>query len=157
MASVPQFRLVAQICRPSIQRRAAQPQHVIMGLRHGNLQFGAQFVQKIHTKDEATDSTASELHKINNQTLGAAAGSFPVVTLPNGDKLPTGTVGALLVNIKAYDKGNEQERQALEPAIRAAVPVLRKVGMFDLFPPEEWVEGGSPGRALVGTLALSEK
>ncbi|PNY27613.1 Peptidyl-prolyl cis-trans isomerase [Tolypocladium capitatum] len=97
---------------------------------------------------------ADLLQNINNKTLGTSANSFPIVTLPNGEKLPTGTVGALLVNIKAYDAGDAEQRQSLEPALRAAVPVLRKVGMFDLFTPEEWTRGGGPGRSLVGSLAL---
>jgi hypothetical protein len=102
----------------------------------------------------STTSAASLLQEINNKTLGTTAGSFPVVTLPNGDTIPTGTVGALLVNVKAYDAGDEDERKELEIAIRATVPVLKKVGMFDLFTPDEWQQGGSAGRALVGRLAL---
>ncbi|UNI22948.1 hypothetical protein JDV02_008791 [Purpureocillium takamizusanense] len=96
---------------------------------------------------------ADDLQSINNTTLGTNAKSFPVVTLPNGERLPTGTVGALLVNIRAFDAGDEGTRAALEPAIRAAVPVLAKVGMFDLFTPDEWINNGGPGRALVGQVA----
>ncbi len=101
---------------------------------------------------------AEAIQAINNKTLGtSSSSSFPVVTLPNGDKLPTGTVGALLVNIKTYDAATTREaREALEPAIRAAVPVLQKVGMFDLFRPAEWICGESPGRALVGRIAMEE-
>ncbi|KAF3073469.1 hypothetical protein CFAM422_004511 [Trichoderma lentiforme] len=103
----------------------------------------------------ATDNNAAEdLQRINNQTLGTDGKAFPVVTLPGGQKVPTGTVGALLVNIKTYDAANDEERKNIEPAIRAAIPVLRNVGMFDLFKPAEWVQGGSPGRALVGKLAM---
>lgn len=101
-------------------------------------------------------STSDSLQDINNKTLGTTAKSFPIVTLPNGDKLPTGTVGALLVNIKAYDAGDEEQRKALEPAIKAAIPVLRKVGMFDLFQEDEWIQGQSAGRALVGKLAKED-
>ena len=100
-----------------------------------------------------SSSAAADLQAINNKTLGTNAQSFPVVTLPNGDKVPTGTVGALLVNIKAYNAGDDEQRKALEPAIRASIPVLTKVGMFDIFTPEDWINGGSPGRALVGKLA----
>lgn len=101
-------------------------------------------------------SSTDSLQDINNRALGTSAKSFPIVTLPNGDQLPTGTVGALLVNIKAYDAGDEEQRKALEPAIRAAIPVLRKVGMFDLFPEDEWTQGESAGRALVGKLAMEK-
>ncbi|KAJ3474408.1 hypothetical protein NLG97_g9861 [Lecanicillium saksenae] len=102
-------------------------------------------------------TTQDGLQAINNKTLGTAAGSFPVVTLPNGEKIPTGTVGALLVNIKAYDAataaGDLATQDALAAAIRAAVPVLQKVGMFELFSPDEWASDNSRGRSLVGEIA----
>lgn len=97
---------------------------------------------------------AEDLQKINNKTLGTDQNAFPVVTLPNGHKVPTGTVGALLVNIKTYDASNDEQRKGIEPALRATIPVLQQVGMFDLFKPQEWIQGGSPGRVLVGKLAL---
>lgn len=93
------------------------------------------------------------LQETNNKTLGTTAGTFPIVTLPDGRKVPTGTVGALLVNIKAYDEGNGERRAELEPAILSAIPTLVKVGMFDLFAPDEWTSENSPGRNLVGKLA----
>ncbi|KAJ5813980.1 uncharacterized protein N7503_000730 [Penicillium pulvis] len=93
------------------------------------------------------------LQETNNKTLGTAAGTFPVITLPDGRKVPTGTVGALLVNIKAYDEGDETIKAELEPAIQSAIPTLHKVGMFDLFAPEEWTSSRSLGRSLVGRLA----
>ncbi|OAA69724.1 hypothetical protein ISF_02994 [Cordyceps fumosorosea ARSEF 2679] len=107
-------------------------------------------------------STQQEsLQAINNKTLGTSADAFPVVTLPNGDKVPTGTVGALLVNIRAYDDaaaaGDATAQDTLAAAIRAAVPVLQKVGMFELFHPEEWMSDRSKGRSLVGELAMEEK
>ncbi|KAJ2965717.1 hypothetical protein NQ176_g10482 [Zarea fungicola] len=102
-------------------------------------------------------TTQDDLQAINNKTLGTSAGSFPVVTLPNGERIPTGTVGALLVNIAAYDaaaaSGDEATLATLEEAIRAAVPVLRKVGMFELFAPDEWDSKTSKGRSLVGQVA----
>ncbi|KAK5996936.1 hypothetical protein PT974_02284 [Cladobotryum mycophilum] len=98
--------------------------------------------------------STEELQAINNKTMGTQANAFPVVTLPNGQKLPTGTIGALLVNIKTYDESDEEQRRALEPLIRSAIPVLKTVGIFGLFKPEEWITNGSPGRAFVGRLAL---
>ncbi len=103
-------------------------------------------------------STPQEsLQAINNKTLGTSDGAFPVVTLPSGEKVPTGTVGALLVNIRAYDAaaaaGDTAAQDTLAAAIRAAVPVLHKVGMFDLFSPNEWASQTSRGRSLVGEIA----
>lgn len=110
----------------------------------------------LHTMSQEPTSQDS-LQAINNKTLGTAANAFPVVTLPSGEKVPTGTVGALLVNIKAYDvAGDRATQDALEQAIRAAVPVLRKVGMFDLFAPDEWASATSKGRSLVGAIAKEE-
>ena len=93
------------------------------------------------------------LQETNNKTLGTTAGAFPIVTLPDGRKLPTGTVGALLVNIKSYDEATEEQRAELEPAIQSAIPTLVKIGMFNLFTPQEWASQRSPGRNLVGKLA----
>lgn len=66
-------------------------------------------------------------------------------------------MGACLVNIKAYDRahaeGDREQLQELQAKIKAAVPVLKMAGMFDLFSPEEWMSGTSEGRKLVGRLA----
>ncbi|MCJ1443004.1 MAG: hypothetical protein MMC23_003501 [Stictis urceolatum] len=108
----------------------------------------------------SAEPSPSALAASNTTTLGA---SFPVITLPDGSQVPTGTVGALLVNIKAYDAahvvGNTAEMARLEPLMRAAIPLLRKFGMFELFPPEEWAaegrEGVSQGRWWVGREAMA--
>lgn len=59
----------------------------------------------------------------------------------------------MLVNIKAYDKGTDEERAKLEPAIQSAILTLHNVGVFDLFAPEEWDPDRSPGHSLAGRLA----
>jgi len=97
-----------------------------------------------------------------NQKLGA----FPIVRLASGQRVPTGTVATLLLNIRTYDglvaqKGTsrdgaaEIERQTAQVAdeIKAAVPVLLKLGMFELFSVDEWSAGAHPGRNLVGKFA----
>ncbi|KAI1811475.1 hypothetical protein GGS20DRAFT_105088 [Poronia punctata] len=95
----------------------------------------------------------SPLSNLNSTTLGA---KFPEITLPDGSKVQTGTVGALLVNIRAYnaayDAGDIAKARALEPAFKAALPLLDKVGMFDLFKPDEWIQGDNQGRKAVGRL-----
>lgn len=64
----------------------------------------------------------------------------------------------MLVNIRAYNKayaaGDQEKMAELREALRAALPLLRKAGMFDLFRPEEWIQGDNEGRKLVGRLAL---
>lgn len=101
---------------------------------------------------------ATDLQSINHSSLPTQAGSaFPIVTLADGRKIPTGTVGACLVNIKAYDRahaeGDAAQLRELQVKIQAAVPILKTAGMFDLFSPEEWMSGTSEGRKLVGRMA----
>ena len=77
------------------------------------------------------------LEQINSATLGA---SMPVVTLPSGHKVQTGTVGALLINIKRYDvictapSQDVAEKQRLEEAMSASMHSQRKVGIFEFSP-----------------------
>lgn len=107
-----------------------------------------------HTPGTTTLTRSNEsLQETNNKTLGTTAGAFPIVTLPDGRNLPTGTVGALLVNIKSYDEATEEQRAELEPAIQSAIPTLVKIGMFNLFTPQKWASQRSPARSLVGKLA----
>lgn len=68
----------------------------------------------------------------------------------------------MLINIRAYDKvvaegGPEKEQYELEEKLLAAVPLLKAVGLFELFEPQEWISGGSrksEGRKFVGEAAL---
>jgi len=114
----------------------------------------------------SSSSEIASLASKNSETLGA---SFPVITLPSGDKIPTGTIGALLYNIRRYDalaltitnttedndkREKEEELRLLGEEMQLALPVLKKAGMFDLFTPDEWRQGTtSPGRKLVGEAA----
>jgi hypothetical protein len=67
-------------------------------------------------------------------------------------------VRALLINIKAYNeahgRGDVDKMAKLREAMRSSLPLLKKVGMFDLFTPDEWINGDNEGRKLVGKLAL---
>lgn len=103
---------------------------------------------------DATIADDESLQKINNQTLGTSPQAFPIMSLPDGSQVPTGTVGALLVNLREYDNTKDPERRKeLEVSIRAAVPVLLRTGLFHLFSPDEWISGGGDGRQLVGRIA----
>lgn len=67
-------------------------------------------------------------------------------------------MGALIVGIKAYDKliaegtAEQDKIVKLEESFKTAILLLKKVGMFDVFPPEDWVRGISTGRRRVGEL-----
>lgn len=90
-----------------------------------------------------------ELAQVNQKIL-AAGETLPAVTLGDGTKVQTGTVATMLHNVKLYDAG---ARGQIESELELAIPTLVKVGLFDLFPPEEWMSGGSPGRGFVGRKA----
>jgi hypothetical protein len=99
----------------------------------------------------------SDLASINSATLGT---SMPVVTLPDGTKAQTGTIAALLINIRSYNeahaKGDAIQMNELEEKMKLALPLLKRVGFFDLFTPDEWMAGTNEGRKLVGKIAKDE-
>lgn len=90
-----------------------------------------------------------ELSSINRKIV-ADGETLPAVKLRDGSLVQTGTVATMLVNLAAYNQG---ERGEVEHQLALAVPTLLKVGLFDLFPPEEWMRGDNPGRRLIGKLA----
>ena len=152
---------------------AARSPIIATGLRPSPIQTAIQ-----HTLPQAPkrhvahakpppQSDEVELKKLNSTTLGA---EMPEITLANGQKVQTGTVGALLRNIAAYDELKirllhsttkaqrirlDAEVARYEAMLTAPLPMLQKLGLFDLFSPEEWVDGGSPGRKFVGRCALA--
>lgn len=97
----------------------------------------------------STSFPRSDLAAIN-QRIVAEGEVLPEVTLKDGSRVQTGTVATLLHNITRYNAG---ERGTVEEELAAAIPTLFKVGLFDLFPPDEWLAGGNPGRRRVGELA----
>jgi len=114
-------------------------------------------------------SSPDAVTNLNSATLGV---NMPIITLPSGQKMPTGTIGTLLVNVKKYDTlaaqsgdatGQEQDEiktqlKELEATFNAALPLLMKFGMFDLFTPDERItDHGSPGRTRVGKLAKAHQ
>lgn len=56
----------------------------------------------------------------------------------------------MLYNINLYNAG---ERELVEKELALAVPMLVKVGLFDLFSIEDWIAGTNPGRRFVGECA----
>jgi hypothetical protein len=54
----------------------------------------------------STYESGDKLAAINNATIGT---EMPVVTLPDGSKIQTGTVATLLINIRSYDEVVGQE------------------------------------------------
>lgn len=85
-----------------------------------------------------------------NQQIVAEGEHLPSVVLSNGQRVQTGTVAAMLYNVKRYNAG---ERGAVEQELLAAIPTLVNAGLFDLFPVEEWLAGSNAGRAFVGRAA----
>ncbi|MCJ1423425.1 hypothetical protein MMC29_001308 [Sticta canariensis] len=92
-------------------------------------------------------SETDQLGEVNNQ-LVAEGQSFPEATLKNGSKIRTGTLGALLNNIRRYNAGEK----GLEGHMRLAIPTVFKAGLFDLFPPDQWKSESNAGRTLVGQM-----
>ncbi|KAI0543196.1 hypothetical protein GGR58DRAFT_13539 [Xylaria digitata] len=105
-----------------------------------------------------TSSSNAALSDVNSAALGV---KFPEITLPDGSKVQTGTVGALLANIRMYNEvysvGDTDKIRALETSFKAALPLLDRVGLFDLFTPDEWLRGDNEGRRAVGRLYLEFK
>lgn len=60
------------------------------------------------------------------------------------------------MNIRTYNAahaaGDTAKTEALETSFKTALPLLDKVGLFDLFKPEEWIQGDNEGRRAVGQL-----
>jgi hypothetical protein len=99
--------------------------------------------------DEVPHTTA--LNAINRR-LVADGERLPAVKLKDGSTVQTGTVATMLLNIERYNRG---ERGEVEQQLELAVPTLFKIGLFDLFSPNEWCVGDNAGRAFVGRLALA--
>ena len=92
----------------------------------------------------------TDLANINKKIL-ADGESLPKVMLKDGTKVQTGTVATMLHNITLYNNG---ARGDVEKELELSIPTLEKVGLFDLFPVEEWVAGDNEGRRFLGTKAL---
>lgn len=97
------------------------------------------------SKPEHTEQLAA----INSKIL-AEGQTLPTVQLKDGSRVQTGTVATMLKNVSLYNAG---QRGQIERELELSVPTLAKVGLFDLFNPEEWIAGENPGRTFVGIAA----
>ncbi|MCM1960889.1 DUF7709 family protein [Acinetobacter modestus] len=90
-----------------------------------------------------------ELAEINQKVVQDGE-VLPQVKLKDGSRVQTGTVATMLHNINLYNAG---VRGAVEEELILAIPTLFKVGMFDLFSADEWINGTNAGRRFVGEQA----
>ncbi|ENW94994.1 DUF7709 family protein [Acinetobacter dispersus] len=97
----------------------------------------------------STVTGTQQLSEINQKVLQDGE-VLPQVTLKDGSRVQTGTVATMLHNINLYNAG---VRGTVEDELILAVPTLFKVGMFDLFSVEEWINGSNAGRKFVGEKA----
>lgn len=97
----------------------------------------------------STVTGTQQLSEINQKVLQDGE-VLPQVTLKDGSRVQTGTVATMLHNINLYNAG---VRGTVEDELILAVPTLFKVGMFDLFSVEEWINGNNAGRKFVGEKA----
>jgi hypothetical protein len=98
--------------------------------------------------DKSVDNT-DQLAAVNHKIVSDGE-VLPSVQLKDGSRVQTGTVATMLHNINLYNSG---ERGQVEKELELAIPTLIKVGLFDLFAPEDWINGSNPGRRFVGELA----
>ena len=92
---------------------------------------------------------SNQLSSINQKIIQGGE-VLPAVTLKDGTKVQTGTVATMLHNIDLYNQGLREE---VEQELILAIPTLIKVGLFDLFSPDEWISGDNLGRRFVGEKA----
>lgn len=100
------------------------------------------FLPTFHHRTMTTPDHTDQLANINSKILTEGE-TLPAVKLKDGSTVQTGTVAAMLRNIDLYNSGL---RGQVEMELQLAIPTLFKVGLFDLFPPHEWVAGANAGR-----------
>lgn len=98
---------------------------------------------------EKSPENTDQLSSINSKIV-ADGEELPAVHLKDGSKVQTGTVATMLHNVALYNAG---ERGQVEDELKVAVPTLIKVGLFDLFSVDEWINGSNPGRSFIGRYA----
>ncbi|CAM3607032.1 MULTISPECIES: DUF7709 family protein [Halomonas] len=98
---------------------------------------------------ESSPDNTEQLRSINKKIV-ADGEELPAVTLKDGSRVQTGTVATMLRNVALYNAG---ERGEVEEHLEVAVPTLIKVGLFELFSVDEWINGSNAGRSFVGQRA----
>ena len=96
-----------------------------------------------------TGGDSAALTAVNHKVV-AQGETLPVVQLKDGTRVQTGTMAAVMHNIQLYNQG---ERGQVERDLEVAVPTLWKVGLFNLFTPDEFLARDNAGRALFGKFA----
>ncbi|MHA3981085.1 DUF7709 family protein [Acinetobacter venetianus] len=96
-----------------------------------------------------TITGSTELSEINQKVVQDGE-ILPQVKLKDGSRVQTGTVATMLHNINLYNTGVRGE---VEDELILAIPTLIKVGMFELFSIDEWIQGDNLGRKFVGEKA----
>jgi hypothetical protein len=59
----------------------------------------------------------------------------------------------MLHNVTQYNSG---ARGSVQKELELAIPTLVKVGLFELFPPSEWIVGSNAGRRFIGEKAKEQ-
>lgn len=95
---------------------------------------------------------AARLAEINHKIVSEGE-VLPSVLLKDGSRVQTGTVATMLHNIGLYNAGERGERGEVERELALSIPTLFKVGLFELFEPDDWIRGSNPGRRFVGEQA----
>ncbi len=97
---------------------------------------------------------ASTYCRILNVADGA---SLPAIRLKDDSSVQTGTVATILKNIERFNNSQNEEGDEARRELERCVPVLIRVGLFDLFVPDEWINNNgqreNPGRQFVDQLA----
>ena len=96
-----------------------------------------------------SSKNSATLSSVNHKIV-AQGETLPVVQLKDGSRVQTGTMAAVMNSINLYNQG---ERGQVEKDLEVAIPTLWKVGLFNLFTPDEFMAGDNAGKAFVGKLA----
>lgn len=95
-----------------------------------------------------------QLKGINEKILDHSEKISLAVPATSNAAAPTDAVNPVTSLLHLIDLYNKGQRGRVEFELEQTIPQLFKAGLFDLFPPEDWIQGNNEGRELVGRLAL---